>query len=139
MIRAVVDTNIFIRALIKPRGTVDPMLTRLRTGAYELITSEPLLEELLAKLALPRIRDKYHLTDEDIETVLAFIALRGRIVHPERASSVCHDPKDDMLLEAAVAGEADYIVTGDEDLLVLGNFEGLEIVGPRAFLEELET
>lgn len=137
MIRAVIDTNILIRALIKPLGTVGPVLTRLRAGAFELITSEPLLEELTAKLALPRIRDKYHLTDEDIEALLALIALRGQIVYPERAISVCRDPKDDMVLEAAVAGEADYIVTGDEDLLVLGDFEGIEITSPHVFLERL--
>jgi len=139
MIRAVIDTNILIRALIKPRGTVGPILTLLRAGVYELITSEPLLEELIAKLALPRIRNKYHLTDEDIGTFLAFIMLRGRIVHPERTINVCRDPRDDMVLEAAVAGGADYIVTGDDDLLVLGEFEGIEITGPRAFLERLRT
>jgi len=139
MIRAVIDTNIFMRALIKPRGTVGPILTLLRAKAYELITSEPLLEELIAKLALPRIRNKYHLTDEDIEAFLAFIMLRSRIVYPERTISVCRDPKDDMVLETAVAGEADYIITGDEDLLVLGDFEGIEIIGPHAFLERLRA
>jgi putative PIN family toxin of toxin-antitoxin system len=139
MIRAVVDSNILIRALIKPGGSVGPVLTSLRAGIYQLITSEPLLDELIAKLALPRIRGKYNLIDEDIETVLAFIALRGRIVTPDRAIRVCRDPKDDMVLEAAVAGEADYIVTGDEDVVVLGNFEGIEIVGTRPFIEGLEA
>jgi predicted nucleic acid-binding protein len=55
MIRAVVDTNIFIRAIIRPRGTVAPMLTRLQEGAYELIVSDPLLDELLGiEIAGPR-------------------------------------------------------------------------------------
>lgn len=75
------------------------------------------------------------LEDEDIETFLAFIALRGRVVYPGRAISACRDPKDDRVLEAAVAGEADCLVTGDEDPQVPGNFEGIEIVEPRAFLE----
>jgi predicted nucleic acid-binding protein len=74
MIRAVVDTNIFIRAIIRPRGTVAPMLTRLQEGAYELIVSDPLLDELMSILTLPRIRDKYHLSKEDIQAVLAFIS-----------------------------------------------------------------
>jgi predicted nucleic acid-binding protein len=59
--RAVVDTSILVRALIKPRGTVGPVLRRLRDGAYTLIYSEPLLEELADVLSRPRIRDKYHI------------------------------------------------------------------------------
>jgi len=138
VIRAVVDTNILIRALIKPQGTVGPVLTRLRDGNYTLLYAEPLLDELVAKLALPRIRDKYHLTDDDVETVLALILLRGEPVVPQRRITACRDPKDDIVLEVAVAGEADYIVTGDDDLLVLHPFEGIPIVGPAEFLKALE-
>jgi putative PIN family toxin of toxin-antitoxin system len=137
--RAVVDTNILIRVLIKPQGTVGPVLTRLRDGDYVLLYAEPLLDELVAKLALPRIRDKYHLTDEDVETVLALILLRGEPVLPQRRITACRDPKDNIVLEVAVAGEADYIVTGDDDLLVLHSFEGIPIVGPADFLKALET
>lgn len=139
MTRAVVDTNILIRVLIKPQGTVGPVLTRLRDGDYVLLYAEPLLDELVAKLALPRIRDKYHLTDEDVETVLALILLRGEPVLPQRRITACRDPKDNIVLEVAVAGEADYIVTGDDDLLVLHSFEGIPIVGPADFLKALET
>jgi putative PIN family toxin of toxin-antitoxin system len=137
--RAVVDTNILIRALIKPQGTVGPVLTRLRDGYYTLLYAEPLLDELVAKLALPRIRDKYYLTDEDVETVLALILLRGEPVVPQRRITACRDPKDNVVLEVAVAGEADYIVTGDNDLLVLHPFEGIPIIGPAEFLKALET
>ena len=139
MPRAVVDTNILIRALIKPQGTVGPVLTRLRDGDYTLLYAEPLLDELMAKLALPRIRDKYHLADDDVETVLALILLRGESVMPQRRITACRDPKDNVVLEVAVAGEADYIVTGDNDLLVLHPFEDTPIVGPAEFLEALET
>ncbi|MBC8248794.1 MAG: putative toxin-antitoxin system toxin component, PIN family [Anaerolineales bacterium] len=139
MPRAVVDTNILIRALIKPQGTVGPVLTRLRDGDYTLLYAEPLLDELMAKLALPRIRDKYHLADDDVETVLALILLRGESVMPQRRITACRDPKDNVVLEVAVAGEADYIVTGDNDLLVLHPFEDIPIVGPAEFLEALET
>ena len=139
MTRAIVGTNILIRALIKPQGTVGPVLTRLRDGDYTLLYAEPLLDELVAKLALPRIRDKYHLTDEDVEAVLALILLRGEPVVPQRRITACRDPKDNVVLEVAVAGEADYIVTGDNDLLVLHPFEGVPIVGPAEFLKALET
>jgi len=138
MTRAIIDTNILIRALIKPQGTVGPVLTRLRNGDYKLLYAEPLLDELVAKLALPRIRDKYHLADDDVETVLALILLRGEPVMPQRRITACRDPKDNIVLEVAVAGEADYIVTGDDDLLVLHPFEGIPLVGPAELLKALE-
>jgi putative PIN family toxin of toxin-antitoxin system len=59
MMRAVVDTNILIRALIKPYGTVGPVITHLRDGHFVIVYSTPLLNELTIKLALPRIRVKY--------------------------------------------------------------------------------
>ena len=77
MRRAVVDTNILIRAVIMPSGTVGPVITRLRDRDYTLVYSQPLMDELLEKLALPRIRKKYHLSDQDIDDLLALIALRG--------------------------------------------------------------
>lgn len=139
MTRAVVDTNILIRALIKPRSTVGPVLTRLAEGEYVIVYSELILDELIAKLALPRIRAKYAIDDQTIETTVALLALRGELVHPTRSVKVCRDPKDDMLIEAALAGNAEYLVTGDEDLLVLKKYETVRMVTPRTFLAALQN
>ena len=136
MIRAVVDTSIEIRAVIE--GTVGPILVKLRDAAYTLVYSQTLLDELLEKLASPRIRDKYKVDEDAVETLLALVALRGEIVQPSRKIEVCRDPDDNAILEAAVDGEAGYIVTGDEDLLVLDGFEGIRVLTPRMFLEMLE-
>jgi putative PIN family toxin of toxin-antitoxin system len=107
-----VDTNILIRALIKPLGTVGPIVSRLRDGDYTLVYSTPLLDELIEKLALPRIRRKYRVEQSEIEALVALIALRGELVVPTRSVKVCRDPEDDMLMEAALAGMAEYVVTG---------------------------
>lgn len=136
--RAVVDTNILVRALIKPLGTVGPVLRHLRDGHYTLLYSEKLLEELVDVLGRDRIRRKYHLDKEDIATVVALILLRGIPVVPEQTITACRADKDNRVLEAAVAGRADVIVSGDDDLLVLNPFEGIPIVGPVVFLEMLE-
>ena len=139
MIRAVVDTNILIRALIKPQGSVGPILTCLRAQAYELVLSEPLIEELLAKLLLPRISGKYHLEDQDIRDYVHFLTLRGKLVRPTTRLSVCRDAKDNMVLEAALAGRATYVVSSDQDLLVLDPFRGIHIVAAAEFLRALRN
>ncbi len=134
MIRAVVDTNILIHSLIKPHGTVGPIISRLRDGDYTLVYSAPLVDELVAKLSLPRIQVKYHIRLEEIEAFVALIVLQGEKVIPTRKVRVCRDPKDDMFIEAALAGEARVVVTGDDDLLTLKEFETVQFVTPRAFL-----
>jgi putative PIN family toxin of toxin-antitoxin system len=136
--RVVVDTNVLVRALIMPHGTVGPVLLRLRQGDYTLLYAQSLLEELVDVLNRPRIRNKYRLTEEDIETVVSLILLRGEAVLPEQRITACRDPKDDKFLEVAVAGEADVIVTGDEDLLVLHPFADIPILPPVSFLQMLE-
>jgi putative PIN family toxin of toxin-antitoxin system len=137
--RAVVDTNILVRGLIKPQGTVGPVLLRLGHGDYTILYAESLLEELVDVLNRPRIRLKYQLADEDIQTVVSLILLRGEAVTPEQRITACRDPKDDKFLEVAVAGKADVIVSGDEDLLVLNPFAGIPVVTPADFLSRLEA
>ncbi len=133
-----IDTNILVRALIKPKGTVGPILGRLVDGDYEIIISEPLLSELVDVLNRPRIKDKYGLDFEDIEKVIALLLLRGQTVTPVERIDVCRDPKDNMFLEAALTAEADVIVSGDEDLLVLDSFRSIPVVGPAPFLQMID-
>jgi len=137
--RAVVDTNILVRAVIQPTGSVGPVLLRLRQGEYTLLYAWSLLEELVDVLNRPRIRDKYRLTGQDIQTVVSLILLRGEAVTPTERITACRDPKDDKFLEVAVAGEADVIVSGDEDLLALHPFAGIPILPPAAFLRMLDA
>jgi putative PIN family toxin of toxin-antitoxin system len=115
-------------------GTVGPVLQRLRDGDFTAVYSEPLLDEMLAKLALPRIRRKYSVTDDDVLSLLALLAVRGELVAPQRRVKVCRDPNDDMVIEAAIEAGAAWIVTGDGDLLTLERFEKVRIVTPRTFL-----
>jgi putative PIN family toxin of toxin-antitoxin system len=136
--RVVVDTNILVRAVIRPQGTVGPVLLRLRDGDYTLLDSRPLLEELMDVLNRPRIREKYRLTNQDIQTVAGLVLLHGEEVTPMERITACRDPKDDKFLEVAVVGKADVIVSGDKDLLVLHPYAGIPIVPPNAFLRMLD-
>lgn len=136
--RVVVDTNILVRSFIKPQGTVGPVLDKLRTSEYILLYSAELLEELVDVLGRPRLRTKYQIDDEGVDTLLKLILLRGEEAAPVRRVAACRDPDDDKILEIAVAGGADVVVSGDEDLLVLHPFEGIPIVEAAAFLRMLK-
>ena len=136
--RAVVDTNILVRSVIRPRGTVGPVLFHLRHGEYTLLYAQPLLEELVDVLNRPRIREKYGLTGQDIQTVAGLILLRGEGVTPTERISDCRDPKDDKFLEVGVAGDADAIVSGDQDLLALHPYDDIPIVTAKPFLRMLD-
>jgi putative PIN family toxin of toxin-antitoxin system len=137
--RAVVDTNILIRAIIKPSGTVGPILRRLARAEFELVYSRALLEELLDKLALPRLRDKYSITDHAVTDLVALLALRAELVAPDFTVTVCRDPEDNKVIEAALAGRANCIVTADDDLLMLNQYEGIDFIVPREFIARLDA
>ena len=136
--RVVVDTNVLVSALILPHGRVGPVLLRLPDGAYTLLYSQPLLEELVDVLNRPRIRHKYELTDEAIETLISLILLRGEAVAPEQRVTVCRDPKENKFFEVALAGGANLIVSGHQDLLALHPFASIPILRPADFLQMLE-
>lgn len=135
--RVVIDTNILVSAIILPHGSVGPVLQYLRHGAYTLLYTPTLLEELVDVLNRPRIFNKYNLTEADIHAVLAFILLRGEQVHPVEEINACRDPKDNKFLTAAIAGRADALVSGDKDLLVLHPFRNIPIINPAMFLQWL--
>jgi predicted nucleic acid-binding protein len=87
---------------------------------------------------LPRIREKYGISDDDVADLMALFVLRGDLTIPDRQVTVCRDPEANMVLEAALAVDAPWVVPGDEDLLSLGTIETVGLVTPRAFLQRLE-
>ena len=133
-----VDTNVLVSALLRPRGTIGRVIRELRDRRFVAIVSRPILEELTDVLARPKLRDKYGLTTLDVETTLRFLILRSELVAPTVSVRACRDPADDKFLEAALAGAADCIVTGDSDLLDLNAYEGIQIVSPADFLARLD-
>lgn len=146
--RAVLDTNVLVSGLIRPRGAIGLVLRGLRDRRFVSIASRPMLEEIADVLGRPWLRDKYGLDDAAVETFLRFLVLRTELVSPTERIERSRDPRDDLFLEAAVAGHADRLVTGDADLLALESHEGIspdsdrrhrvEIVTPAAFAAELD-
>lgn len=131
MIRCVFDTNVIISAALFNRSGPGRALTwALQNGT--ILMSMALSEELADVLDRPRF-DSY-ISRQEREEFLIVLLNASELVEVVDQIQVCRDPKDDKILELAVSGKADYIVTGDDDLLVLNPFQGISIIIPTDFL-----
>ena len=137
--RAVLDANVLVSALIRPENTPGRIVRLfVERAAFELVMSQSILEELRRSLDYPRVRKYLKISTEELEAWLWSIVLRCDVVEPApRPAVVQADPDDDIYLFAAVDGRADYLVSGDRHLLDLSEFQGIRIVTARAFLSLL--
>lgn len=133
MIRATVDTTVFVSAL-NFGGVPNEVLNQCQADAFILCLSQSIIDELHSVLV-----NRFEWTEEDLEETLYPILSLAEIVEPTRVITASRDPYDDHVLACAVEARADVIVTGDNDLLTLGTFEGIRILTPRQFLELLES
>lgn len=130
--RIVADTNLVISRLLLPES-LPAKAVRKAVAEGQLLISDATLEELADVLSRPKFDSYVSLEDrQQFIRVLNRIAERVTITAPVKA---CRDPRDDKFLEVALHGDADLIVTGDRDLLVLHPFRGLDILSPRQYLE----
>lgn len=130
--RIVADTNLLISRLLLPES-LPAKAVRKAVAEGQLLISDATLEELADVLSRPKFDSYVSLEDrQQFIRVLNRIAERVTITAPVKA---CRDPRDDKFLEVALHGDADLIVTGDRDLLVLHPFRGLDILSPRQYLE----
>jgi uncharacterized protein len=132
--RVVIDTNVFISALLSSSGKPFASLAWALDNAT-VLTSQELISELSTRLARPKFA-KY-VSEERRTAFVSEIAVLAVQIEVSGFIKACRDPDDDKLLETALLGHADCIVTGDQDLLVLDPFLGVRIVTPSAFLEAI--
>lgn len=123
---AVVDTNLFISALILPKSKPGQMLTLLKRHTFTLGTSEAMLKELQMVLKRPKYEEKYKITFTDKDNLLLYMRRMAHIVSTLRKPSiVLRDPKDLIILATALDSTADYLVTGDKDIHAIKSDERL--------------
>ncbi len=138
MVSAVLDSVVFVRCLLNPRS-LRGRLVFDHEADFELIVSEPVREEIVRVVARPELTRKYRfVAGKGRETVLRWLAA-ATLVQVTDMPRVSRDATDDKFLATAKAARADFLVTEDEDLLVLGEYEGTRIVDTRTFLRQLET
>jgi putative PIN family toxin of toxin-antitoxin system len=132
--RVLLDTNILVSYLLMPRDPIRLIVDAGIVGAYELLIPEELLDELAATIS----------AKESLKTRIPGELLAGFIEELKQAAMVIpwmaepiepvtRDPKDDFLIACAVAGQADIIVSGDHDLLILGSAGELHFLSPADF------
>lgn len=134
-IRIIVDTNIWISFLIG--RTLDPLVNAIKTKNVIICFSQGLHDELFTVMSRPKFSSK--ISDEKIAEIREIVNHHVTIITPNNAITDCRDPKDNFILELAVAAKADYIVTGDKDLLVLNPFRSTKIVNVNDFEEILNS
>lgn len=127
--KVVFDTNILVSALVFPGGRAEAALLRIIEEHDQLLLSKPILDELLGVLARKFSRDAEELAR--IAVILSELALT---VRPRQKLRVVKDDPDNRVLECALAGRADAIVTDDSALLELGEFRGVRVISLREYL-----
>ncbi len=127
--KIVLDTNILIAALIT-RGVCRDLLEHC-IQRHQIIISDFILNEICENL-----QDKFQFDSDEIGEAIALLAAEMQKVVPAIMKiPVCRDPQDDMILATAIAGNAECIVTGDEGLIVLGQYGSVRILRPREFID----
>jgi uncharacterized protein len=145
--RVVLDTNLLVRIIVSPSGATGRIRAAWRERAFQLVTSEPLLDELLEVLRSPRLQRYAPLSDAILARLLAVVRRVAFVApgHYTGLDKVPTDLKDNIVVGCALEAEADLIVTDDRrDLLPLkvircAGFQPVQIVSPTAFLRLLTT
>lgn len=137
-LRAVLDTNVLVSGLLTGSGAPRQILDAWLEGRYILVISLYLVEELIHVLSYPRIAERLRLDEEELGAMMAALLSKAEVTPGHvHLPGVTRDPKDDAVVACAREGEAGYIVSGDQDLLVLGEYAGIQVVTPRQFMEIL--
>ena len=136
--RIVLDTNIFVSALISGEGSPSKVLAAIRRERITLVTSTFQIEELRRVLARERL--KPYIRPEEADDLLYHLEAVGMVMSELPDIGLSPDPDDNPILATAVAGEAELIVSGDKgDMLALGQVDGIPIVTAREAAARLRT
>ena len=143
MTRVVLDTNVFISAILNPHGSPGAILDRVFDQKVSLCLSPPLIDEIQRVVRYKKMVTLLNRGGRNVEQAEEIV---DKIVAVAEVSSglrevnlIAADPDDNMVLACALETEVDYIVSGDRHLTGLGDFQGIPILSPRDFLEALAS
>lgn len=137
--QVVLDANIYISSLISPKGTPALIIDRWLKGEFDVLISKPIIDEVSRVTGYERLQKKYRRIRENRLEFVELISEQGLSVEPtERLNVVTADESDNRYIECAVAGGASYIVTGDDHLLSIESYRGINIITPTTFITLLD-
>jgi putative PIN family toxin of toxin-antitoxin system len=140
MIRAVLDANVFVSAVLNPMGTPARLYMLWHEGHFEVLISAAILEEVARVMRYPKIAERHRWSEAQLQAFIEDIAYLALSTPGALTLTVIQDdPADNRYLECAVEGHAEVLVTGDRLLLNLGEYQGIPILTPRAFLDLLQS
>lgn len=127
--KVVIDTNIWISYLLG--SLLQDLDERILSKKVKIIVSEEMLKELAEVSNRPKFKNV--ITAGRIKELFALLDNYAIVISPNRKLNVCRDRKDNFLIEAVLEGKADFLVTGDDDLLMLNPFKKIKIIKPKDF------
>lgn len=128
--RVVFDTNIFISAFVIPGSQAENAMLKIIEEEDVLLISKDIIDEVLSVLSTKFGRDK-----EGLSHVAVTLSDLAELVKPARRANIFKDEPDNRILECALSGEANLLVTGDKKILQLREYKGVKIVSLREYLE----
>lgn len=138
-VRAIIDTNLLVSGMFW-HGAPHALLDQVRSGALTLVSSPALVAEFARVLSRPKFDVVLQRSQTSREQTLRELRDLVELMEPTPlAQPVCRDPDDDAVLALAVTAQAEVIVSGDSDLLVLQSFEGIQIVTAAQALQRLQA
>jgi len=141
-VRVVLDSNVWVSALITPRGNSSRIVSAVLTGRIEGVISPPLLAEIGRALSKKWFQKHFGIRTEEARDYLALIRLRLPLLTPLKVSLELRDPDDALVLGTALAGRVSHLVTGDRDLLEDTKLvswmreRGITVISPAQFVNQ---
>jgi uncharacterized protein len=139
--RIVFDTNVIVSYFLSPTGTPAYLLAQWEqhTAPFDVIVSEAILTEYAQSLAYPQVISHHKKSEKQIDEYISLFRKLAILIDPrEEVTLIKDDPDDNKFLSCALTGHAEYIVSGDRDLLDVEEYRGIHILTPRAFFTMLE-
>lgn len=138
-IKAVLDTNLFVSGLLADHGQTSILQDLWANGIFELVVSEEILREIRRTLQKPYLHKSLFVFEGEEDEIVELIREKARIITRDlyKTDRIKDDPTDNKFLACALEAKADYIVSGDNHLLELKHYQGIQIVDARTFIRKV--
>jgi uncharacterized protein len=132
--KVVIDNNVLFASFLFDSGNCNKIMQMVTDGEIKNYISIEMLSEFEEKL-----KKKFEVDNNTVQELLTFTIFISQFINITVKIEKARDVKDNMVLETAVSADANYIITGDKDLLVLNEFKGIKIISPHDFLKKFKS